>query len=63
MDTNPHDPDHYLNSDADDFDPNPGQLQENEFGTLAASAVTRTEKKRATRERDNIGQAMWDDYQ
>jgi len=63
MDTDPHDLDHYLNGDADDFDPNPGQPQENEFGTLAASAVTRTEKERATRERDNIGQAMWDDYQ
>jgi len=40
MDTDPHDLDHYLNGDADDFDLNPGQPQENEFGTLAASAVT-----------------------
>lgn len=63
LDVDPHDIDNYLDGDRDDLDPNPGQPQANEFGTLAAGAVTRTEKNRATSKRDDIAQAMWDDYQ
>ena len=63
MDVDPLDIDNYLNGDEDDLDPNPGQPQENEFGTLAAGAVTQTEKNRATLQRDDIAKAMWEDYQ
>ena len=63
MDHDPNDIDHYLDGGEDDFDPNPGQPQENKFGTLADGAVTRAEKNRATRNRDAIAQAMWEDYQ
>lgn len=63
MDVDPNDINNYLNGDADDLDPNPGQPQANEFGTLASGAVTQTEKNQATRKRDDIAQAMWEDYQ
>jgi len=63
MDHDPHDIDHYLNGDEDDLNPNPGQPQANEFGTLADGAVTQAEKNRATGNRDDIAQAMWEDYQ
>lgn len=63
MDHNPNDIDHYLDGGEDDLDPNPGQPQENGFGTLANGAVTQAEKNRATRSRDVIAQAMWEDYQ
>ena len=53
----------YLEDNEADLDPNPGHPQENEFGTLADGAVTLTEKHRATAKRDDIAQAMWDDYQ
>lgn len=36
---------------------------ENEFGTLANQAVSRAEKDRAVLYRDQISQAMWDNYQ
>lgn len=63
MDHDPNDIDNYLSGAAEDLDPNPGQPQENEFGVLTERAVTRAEKNRATRSRDEIAQAMWDDYQ
>jgi len=61
-----HDPGHindYLEDNEDNLDPNPGQPLENEFGTLADGAVMQAEKDRATEKRDNIAQAMWNDYQ
>jgi hypothetical protein len=63
MDVDPNDIDNYLNGDADDLDPNPGQPQDNVFGTLASGAVTQAEKNSATQKRDDIAQAMWDNYQ
>ncbi|KAF8156547.1 hypothetical protein B0H34DRAFT_658132, partial [Crassisporium funariophilum] len=49
--------------DEEDLDPNPGHPQENEFGTLADGAVTQAEKDRATEMRNDIAEAMWNDYQ
>lgn len=64
MDNDSHDISHYLTGNLrDDFDPNPGVVVENEFGTLANQSVPRVEKDRATLHRDEIAQAMWDDYQ
>lgn len=64
LDHDPNDIDEYLTgNDEEDLDPNPGQPQENMFGTLADRAVTRAEKDRATRARDEIAEAMWRDYQ
>ncbi|KJA25660.1 hypothetical protein HYPSUDRAFT_134136, partial [Hypholoma sublateritium FD-334 SS-4] len=63
MDVDPRNIDNYLGGNADDLDPNPGQQQENDFGTLAGGAVSRAEKNRAMVNRDNIAQAMWEDYQ
>ncbi|KAF8151323.1 hypothetical protein B0H34DRAFT_664762, partial [Crassisporium funariophilum] len=49
------------------MDHNPGDIneypQENEFGTLADGAVTQAEKDRATAMRNDIAEAMWNDYQ
>jgi hypothetical protein len=46
---NPHDINNYLTgNDEDDFDPNPGRVQENDFGSLSASAVTAAEKAHAS---------------
>lgn len=60
----PTDVDHYLTgNDEDDADPNPGQTQDNDFGVLAAAAVTAEEKTRAEENRDRISKEMWDDYQ
>lgn len=63
MDHDPQDINEYLNDNKEDLDPNPGQPQENAFGALASGAVTRTERNRATQKRDEIAQAMWNDYQ
>jgi hypothetical protein len=64
MDNDPHDIDHYLTGILEeDLDPNPGVAVENEFGTLADRSVSRAEKARAESKRDNISQAMWNDYQ
>lgn len=62
-----HDPDdaaQYLSGDEEhDVNSNPGQTQENDFGVLAAAAVTSAEKTRSEEKRDRVAQAMWDDYQ
>jgi len=64
MDNDAHDIDNYLPGVLeDDLDPNPGVMEENEFGTLASQSVSRTEKDRAGLHRDRIAQAMWNDYQ
>lgn len=64
MDTDPYDIDHYLSGNLeDDIDPNPGMVVENEFGRLADSAVSRAERERATANRDQIAEAMWDNYE
>jgi hypothetical protein len=63
VDHDPGDIGEYLEDNEADLDPNPGHPQENEFGTLADGAVTLTEKHRAMAKRDDIAQAMWDDYQ
>ena len=64
MDTDPYDIDHYLSGNLEvDLDPNPGVVAENEFGQLANRAVSRAEKERAMRKRDQIAQAMWNDYE
>lgn len=64
MNNDPHDIDHYLTGVLrDDLDPNPGAVMENEFGMLANQSVSRAEKARAVLYRDQIAQAMWEDYQ
>ena len=64
MDHDPNNIDHYLTGNEEqDFDPNPGQVVDNEFGSLSDGAVTCAEKDRATAMRYQIAQAMWDDYQ
>lgn len=63
LDHDPNDIDHFLRGNEEDFDPNPGQMQDNDFGVLAQSAVTAVEKGRATQNRDRIAEEMWRDYQ
>jgi hypothetical protein len=64
MKHDPNDINHYLTGNTDDdLDPNPGQPQANEFGSLADGAVTRREKGRATEARNQIAESMWRSYQ
>jgi len=64
MDVDPTDIEEYLTGDDEqDLDPNPGQVQDNEFGRLADRVVTHAEKERATALRDQIAEEMWRDYQ
>ena len=63
MDHDPGDINEYFDDNEEDLDPNPGYPEENEFGTLADGAVTQAEKDRATVTRNDIAEAMWNDYQ
>jgi hypothetical protein len=42
-------------------DPMPGQYQDRDFGQLAHSVASQTEKQRAEQKRNDIAQKMWDD--